>query len=433
MGNAQTVQTLTFDGTPLPGMTVNTPEGRRVFTAWDDAKCGVARVRRLKPRERPPLAAAGAGADADADAGADTDADTDAGSAAQADAHTTVELSLVSISRYSRKPFFCAQEEACFFWVAKRARALYRRAEEEEEKEEEEEGGAEPAAKVSEADLDDLLLKHDSYLLGFLQAATKYKGAAAMWSELDVEAVAHKVLASLKYRVARGVLQMRTWPPRRAVQHRLPGGLFGTGKQRGRPVLWIMTSVCDWANVDLDTAEKSELQLQERLSEELTASGHRNLISCVLLDGVCQTMLQYQAIFTLYGDISDKYYPGRVHKILLLNGNAFVTGTYNLAVKPFMDEDTQKLVRIFEKGAATLAGLRKYIEDENIPRLYGGSAPGSGPDDVLLESELFPEGVNAAAQALKARCLRDLEEEGGGGGGGDDDGDLKKEAGDEKE
>ena len=85
-----------------------------------------------------------------------------------------------------------------------------------------------------------------------------------------------------------------------------------------------------------------------------------------------------------------------------------MTSLHKVCQNSEASRDLVKRVYDFEKGAATLAGLREYIDDENIPRFYGGSAPGSGPDDVLLESELFPEGLNAAAQALKARWLRGL-------------------------
>ena len=99
MGNEQsTVQHLTFDGTPLPGMTLDAGEvgraagireGRAIFAAWGDggAESGTVRLRRLEPRERP------------------LGAEVGDGDAAQRDGDVTVKLSVVSISKAPRAPY----------------------------------------------------------------------------------------------------------------------------------------------------------------------------------------------------------------------------------------------------------------------------------------------------------------------------------------
>ena len=406
MGNEQAVHKLSFDGSPLPGMTVdvqdrNTGTWKGVVVSRSDSEGGKGEgsnvdVRQLKAKERP--------ASQEEDSNIEV-LDAQAGFAAIAE--TTVMLQYVTISATPRIPFSCAEEEASFAWVAQRARVLYHEHRANETADRDAHSTVVQFTPIpTDAELNDLLLKHDSYLLGFLQVATKCKGATAAWSELNLEAVAHQVCASLEYRIDRGVLKMHEWPSLSLVRRRLPGGLFGKGTECGRPFYWMMANLTEWSNLDKDTIEKSELQIQEQLSEALTVSRQRDLLICVNLEGMGQTVMQYYPKFDTMASISEKYYPGRAHKTLCVNGNALVTTGYNMLVAPFLSTHTQSLVVMCEKGAQTLAALKSFLKEDEIPRCYGGSAPGSGPNDVLLESALFPEGLNESAQAFKERCLK---------------------------
>ena len=205
MGNEQAVHTLTFDGTPLPGMTVDVGaagesgevegEGTRgVFVGWAEGQEEVSReLRSVRIRTLGQRAPPSRSLEREKDVGADEREDAAAAAAAVRDDSmatvTTEKFERVSISGAPRLPFSCAEEEACFSWVAQRAKELFRKAEADSAAASDKGSGV-----VSDTDLDGLLLKHDSYILGFLQVATKCRGAEAAWSELDVEAVASQGL-----------------------------------------------------------------------------------------------------------------------------------------------------------------------------------------------------------------------------------------------
>ena len=55
-------------------------------------------------------------------------------------------------------------------------------------------------------------------------------------------------------------------------------------------------------------------------------------------------------------------------------------------IRPLVDPNTQKKIRITRPGAETLAALREVADDDVIPARYGGAL--AKPEDSDLEREL---------------------------------------------
>lgn len=411
MGNEQSAN-LVFDGTPLPGMTVDftASVGDTVSGQGSERDGQMGGVKERGILIGPWVGSTSGGSGSFEDGVTESDSgyvairrlgEVDVAPSQRTDTANSENIIMasaegVSIASAPRRPFSCSQEEACFASVKVRAKEIYM---------EHRQMPGDTAELVDGKGLDKLM-RHESYILGFLQVATKCKGPAADWANLDVEAVANQICSSLEYRIDRGIRRMKEWPPLRTVRQLLPGGFYGKGTQEGRPMYWMMASLTDWSNLDKITIERAELQVQELLSETLTDTGHRDALICVNLEGLGKTVVQHYGKFQTMATVSEKYYPGRAYKTLCVNGSALVTNGYNMLVRPFLSYHTQGLVIMCEKGQATLVALQRFMKNEEIPRCYGGGAEGTGSDDFLLESKLFPEGLNPMAEAFKMKCIK---------------------------
>jgi hypothetical protein len=309
-------------------------------------------------------------------------------------------LDTVSLAATPRSPYCCTQEEACAGWLWQRIPTLI---------DERVDADGFEGNKVDSKRIMKEMLVTESVMLGFLTVETKSKKADAEWDKLNLETLASKFVDSLVWRLnlnSHKILENDIGPE---LGLKIPGGLHAKGLN-GRPVLWTLPCFFSWSEVTGDEIERVELRNQERMNLNLNQIGsdgkkYRDMIVIVNLDGMGAWVIKYLSKFKRHATVSETHYPGRAWKTLCINSGPVVARGYSTFVRPFLSTHTQNLVVMCAKGQETTDALRKYIAPEFVPRCFGGEAEGNGPEDIMLESILFRDGVNPTASKFRESIL----------------------------
>ncbi|PIK58999.1 putative SEC14-like protein 2 isoform X1 [Apostichopus japonicus] len=103
--------------------------------------------------------------------------------------------------------------------------------------------------------------------------------------------------------------------------------------------------------------------------------------------------------------IMEQYYPETVNKVFITRPPAIFPLTYSL-VRPFLDEGTKSKVKILKSSSKWQDTLLKYIEDDQLPKHWGGSQvdpdgdpkcpskivlAGKVPESYYMKDQLFEE------------------------------------------
>jgi hypothetical protein len=322
--------------------------------------------------------------------------------------HTTT-LDQVTLAAKARTPYCCTQEEACAGWIWERLPSLI-----------DERVDADTTTERTDPANDKRLMKEmaktESVMLGFLTVETKSKKEHAAWDQLNLATVASNIVASLFWRLNLSSQTVLDTPRNPELGLKIPGGLFGTGLN-GRPVLWTLPCWFQWSDITGDEIESVELRNQEQMnlvldSLDAASKKYRDMIVIVNLDGMGAWVVKYLSKFKRHATVSETHYPGRAWKTLCINSSGVISRGYSTFVRPFLSTHTQNLVVMCAKGQETTDALRKYIAPEFIPRCFGGDAKGNGDDDILLESQLFQDGVNVTAAAFRDEFLEQQKKKG---------------------
>lgn len=76
-------------------------------------------------------------------------------------------------------------------------------------------------------------------------------------------------------------------------------------------------------------------------------------------------------------DILEKYYPERMAHAFVVNTPSFFATAWKM-VKPLLDPRTAKKIQVLSNPKMTLAALRELMDDDTIPKAYGGNNDADG-------------------------------------------------------
>lgn len=76
-------------------------------------------------------------------------------------------------------------------------------------------------------------------------------------------------------------------------------------------------------------------------------------------------------------DILEKYYPERMAHAFVVNTPSFFATAWKM-VKPLLDPRTAKKIQVLSNPKMTLAALRELMDDDTIPKAYGGNNEADG-------------------------------------------------------
>jgi hypothetical protein len=109
-----------------------------------------------------------------------------------------------------------------------------------------------------------------------------------------------------------------------------------------------------------------------------------------------------QAIFS----VDKMSYPEFISKVLVVNAGVIIRLAYSM-VSAFLDARTAAKISFLAPGEATLTGLREWIDDSNIPVLYGGKLD-VGLPYVLSQAEHDRQVAELGAAGAADKSLAEL-------------------------
>ncbi|KAM6986440.1 SEC14-like protein 2 [Aplochiton taeniatus] len=219
--------------------------------------------------------------------------------------------------------------------------------------------------------LPDLPAQHDQYLLRWLRARS--------FNVEKSEAMLRKHLVFRRHMSADTIIT--DWKPPEVIEKYVSGGMCGYDRE-GSPIWYDLVGPLDPKGLMLSTSKQSFMKKKVRDSELLRRECQRQSeklgqnIEFITLVYDCEGLglkHLWKPALEAYGEVLtmlEDNYPEALKRVFLIKTPRLFPMAYNL-VKHFLCEDTRRKIVVL--GDNWQEVLRKHIDPEQLPVVYGGS------------------------------------------------------------